>query len=534
MTSDVSTARLATHTLGKIIKASLPDRHFERGRATTVNGDARPHAIVIGSGFGGLAAAIRLGARGYRVTVVEQLDQAGGRARVFRQDGFTFDAGPTIVTAPFLFEELWSLCGRMMADDVTLKPMLPFYRLMFADGTQLDCSGDDDAMRAQIRQLSPEDIAGYERLLKRCEEIYKIGFEELGHKPFTTVMDMLKTIPKMAMLRADRSLHTLVSKYIRDERLRLAFSFHPLFIGGNPFSVTAIYALVLHLERKYGVHYAMGGTGELVKGLVSLLEGQGSELRLNSKVAQITLEGRKATGVCLASGEIIPADVVISNACTTWTYQNLLPDSSRKRWRDRKIKKVRHSMSVVVWYFGTKCRYEDVLHHTILLGPRYKGLLDDIFNHKILADDFSLYLHRPSATDPSVAPEGCDAFYVLAPVPNLEGNTHWETAAEPYRQKIEAFLGASILPDLANQIVTSRMMTPLDFRDGLLSTHGAAFGIEPVLLQSAWFRPHNLSEDIDNLFMVGAGTHPGAGMPGVLSSARVLDSVVPDASIIAA
>jgi phytoene desaturase len=497
-------------------------------------GDSRPHAVVIGSGFGGLSAAIRLGVRGYRVTVLEQLDQPGGRARVFRQDGFVFDAGPTIVTAPFLFEELWSLCGRKMADDVSLKPMTPFYRLMFADGTQLDCSGDDDAMRAQIGRIAPGDTAGYEQLLKKCEAVYKVGFEEMGHTPFSTVTDMIKAIPKMAMLRADRSLYTMVSKYIRDERLRLAFSFHPLFIGGNPFSVTAIYALVLHLERKFGVHYAMGGTGELVKGLVSLLEGQGARLRLNSTVAEITLDGRRATGVRLATGESIPAQIVVSNACTTWTYQNLLPQRSRRRWSNGKINRTRHSMSVVVWYFGTKRRYDDVLHHTILLGPRYKGLLDDIFKHKILADDFSLYLHRPSATDPCVAPDGCDAFYVLAPVPNLEGATDWESMAEPYRQKIEAFLASTLLPDLGNQIVTSRMITPLDFRDELLSTHGAAFGVEPVLLQSAWFRPHNKSEDIDNLFMVGASTHPGAGMPGVLSSARVLDSVVPHASVHAA
>jgi phytoene desaturase len=496
--------------------------------------DSRPHAIVIGSGFGGLAAAIRLGARGYRVTVLEQLDQPGGRARVFRQDGFTFDAGPTIVTAPFLFEELWALCGRSMANDVTLKPMLPFYRLMFADGTQMDCSGDDAAMREQILRIAPGDAAGYERLLKKCEAIYKVGFEELAHVPFTTMLDMAKAIPKMALLRADRSLYTLVSKYIRDERLRLALSFHPLFIGGNPFSVTAIYALVLHLERQYGVHYAMGGTGELVKGLVSLLEGQGADLRLNTAVTGITLEGRKATGVELASGETVSADIIVSNACTTWTYRNLLPDKQRRRWKDKKIRKVRHSMSVFVWYFGTKRRYDDVLHHTILLGPRYKELLDDIFTHKVLAEDFSVYLHRPSASDPSVAPEGCDAFYVLAPVPNLEGETDWAVTAETYRQKIEDFLAATILPGLGNVIVTSRIMTPLDFRDELLSTHGAAFGIEPILTQSAWFRPHNLSEDAENLYLVGAGTHPGAGMPGVLSSARVLDSVVPHASVFSA
>ena len=490
----------------------------------------RPHAVVIGSGFGGLAAAVRLGARGYRVSVVERLDQAGGRAAVFKQDGFTFDAGPTIVTAPFLFEELWTMCGKRMSDDVTLKPMMPFYRLMFADGTEMDCSGDAEAMRAEISKFSPDEVAAYENFLVECEAIYKVGFEQLGHVPFTTIMDMVKAIPSMAMLRADRSLYSLVAKRIRDPRLRIALSFHPLFIGGNPFTVTCIYALVIHLERIYGVHYAMGGTGQLVKGLVSLVEGQGGQIILNSTVTSIALDGKKATGVTLETGETIEADIVVSNACAAWTYRNLLPQNARSRWTDRKLDRTRQSMSVFVWYFGTKRRYDDVLHHTIMLGPRYKELLTDIFKHKILADDFSLYLHRPSASDPSVAPDGCDAFYVLSPVPNLQGDTDWATAAEPYRQKIEDHLAATLLPGLGDEIVTSRFMTPVDFQDQLLSAHGAAFGIEPILLQSAWFRPHNKSEDVDNLFLVGAGTHPGAGMPGVLSSARVLDSVVPHAS----
>jgi phytoene desaturase len=274
----------------------------------------------------------------------------------------------------------------------------------------------------------------------------------------------------------------------------------------------------------------MGGTGQLVKGLVSLIEGQGGHIRLNNTVTSITLNGKMATGVMLESGEVIKADIVVCNACTAWTYRNLLPQSVRSRWTNRKLDRTRQSMSVFVWYFGTKKRYEDVIHHTIMLGPRYKELLTDIFKHKILADDFSLYLHRPSASDPSVAPDGCDAFYVLSPVPNLQGDTDWNTAAEPYRQKIEDYLASTLLPGLGDEIVTSRYMTPLDFQDQLLSAHGAAFGIEPVLLQSAWFRPHNKSEEVDNLFLVGAGTHPGAGMPGVLSSARVLDSVVPHAS----
>jgi phytoene desaturase len=487
-------------------------------------------AIVIGSGFGGLAAAIRLAAKGYQVTVLEQLDQPGGRASVFKQDGFTFDAGPTIVTAPFLFEELWALCGKRMIDDVTLKPMLPFYRLMFSDGTSMDCSGDDALMRAEVKRISAADLQGYEAILKQCAEIYKVGFEDLGDVPFTHVFDMIKAIPAMAKLRADRSLYTLVSKYIQDPRLRVAFSFHPLFIGGNPFSVSSIYALVLHLEKLHGVHYAMGGTGKLVKGLVSLIKGQGSTLRLNARVETILLDDRKVKGVRLTTGEMLEADVIVSNACTDTTYRHLLPQNSNKKWTNKKLNRTKQSMSVFVWYFGTNRRYEDVLHHTIMLGPRYRELLDDIFRHKILADDFSLYLHRPSASDPSVAPAGCDAFYVLAPVPNLQGKTDWALHGEAYRQKIEAFLEASLLPGLKETIVTSKIMTPLDFRDRLLSADGAAFGIEPVLLQSAWFRPHNQSEDFENLFLVGASTHPGAGLPGVLSSARVLDKVVPHVS----
>jgi phytoene desaturase len=529
MTTGIVSQSPVTAGLAKTVSPAPARQTHKRTTSDAAAARFKPHAVVIGSGFGGLAAAIRLGARGYRVTVLEQLEQPGGRASVFRQDGFTFDAGPTIVTAPFIFEELWTLCGRTMADDVTLKPMLPFYRLMFADGTAMDCSGDDALMREEVRRLSPGDVAGYERLLVRCAEMYRVGFEELADVPFSSILDLLRAVPDMARLRADRSLYALVSKFVTDPRLRLALSFHPLFIGGNPFSVSSMYALVLHLEKLYGVHYAMGGTGQLVKGLVSLLEGLGAALRLGTKVDQILLEGRKACGVRLASGETIKADIVVSNACTSWTYRNLLPASVNRKWTRRKLDRSRQSMSVFVWYFGTNRRYEDVLHHTIMLGPRYRELLDDIFKHKVLADDFSIYLHRPSASDPSVAPDGCDAFYVLAPVPNLRGETDWATMAEPYRKKIEDFLSASILPGLDKAVVTSRIMTPLDFQNRLLSVDGAAFGMEPVLTQSAWFRPHNLSEDIDNMFLVGAGTHPGAGLPGVLSSARVLDKVVPDA-----
>jgi phytoene desaturase len=287
------------------------------------------------------------------------------------------------------------------------------------------------------------------------------------------------------------------------------------------------------LERRWGVHFAMGGTGRVVRGLVGLLEGQGGTLRCRAEVTEIVVAGKTATGVKLASGETVPADIVVSNADAAFTYRHLLPQSARRRWTDRRINRARYSMSLFVWYFGTNRRYEDVAHHTLLLGPRYKELLQDIFGRHRLAEDFSLYLHRPTATDPGLAPAGCDAFYVLSPVPHLDSGTDWRDAAEPYRQRIAAHLEATLLPGLGRHVVTSRMMTPLDFRDRLLSLRGAAFGLEPVLTQSAWFRPHNRSEDVRNLFIVGAGTHPGAGVPGVLSSARILDKVVPDAHVFA-
>ena len=487
---------------------------------------ARPHAVVIGSGFGGLAAAIRLGARGYRVTLLERLDQLGGRAGVFRQDGFTFDAGPTIVTAPFLLEELWALCGRQMADDIELRPMDPFYRIRFHDGAVFNYAADPAAMRAEIARFAPSDLPGYERFMAMSERIYRVGFEQLGDVPFPRWTSMARVAPDLVRLGAWRSVYQMVSGYVRDPRLRVVLSFHPLLVGGNPFSASSIYSLIAFLERRWGVHFVMGGTGRLVQELAGLIRGQGGAIRLGAEVAEITVERGTATGVRMASGETIPADLVVSNADAAWTYRRLIAPEHRSRWSDRRIERARHSMSLFVWYFGTDRRYEDVAHHTILLGPRYRELLADIFKRKVLARDFSLYLHRPTATDPSLAPPGCDAFYVLSPVPHLASGTDWAEAAEPYRQAIAAELGRTILPGLEAAVVTSRMVTPQDFQDRLLSHQGAAFGMEPLLTQSAWFRPHNASEDIAGLYLVGAGTHPGAGLPGVLCSAKVLDRLV--------
>lgn len=489
-----------------------------------------PHAVVIGSGFGGLAAAVRLGAKGYRVTVLEKLDAPGGRAYVHAQDGFTFDAGPTIVTAPFLLEELWQLCGRNLSDDVDLRPVSPYYRIRFDGGEVFEYSGDPDAMRAEVARFAPGDVAGYENFLKASEARFRIGFEKLGHVPFDNWTDMARVLPDLVRLAGHRSVYDLVCRHVRDPRLRVVLSFHPLLVGGNPFATTSIYSLIAFLERRWGVHFAMGGTGSLVRGLVGLIQGQGNTLRCNAEIARILVTNGQASGVRLASGEEIAADVVVSNADSAWTYRHLVAPEDRRRWTDKRIEKARYSMSLFVWYFGTRRQYPDVAHHTILLGPRYRELLHDIFERKVLAPDFSLYLHRPTATDPSLAPTGCDAFYVLSCVPHLDSGTDWSVMAEEYRSRIERRLSETLLPGLGREIVTSRMLTPQDFQDRLSSFKGAAFGLEPILTQSAWFRPHNRSEEVDRLYLVGAGTHPGAGLPGVLSSARVLDMVVPDAA----
>jgi phytoene desaturase len=484
--------------------------------------------VVIGAGVGGLAAAIRLGARGYRVTVLDKLDGPGGRAYTFRQDGYTFDAGPTIITAPWLFDELWQLCGRRMADDVDLRPIDPFYEIRFDDGQVMRCSGDHRAMRAEVARIDAAEVSNFDRFMEESARIYEVAFEELAHRPFHDVATLVRSAPDLLRLGGHRTVYAKVSRFFRHEKLRLAFSFHPLLIGGNPFTTTSYYCLIAHLERTYGVHYAIGGTGALVRGLVGLIDGQGGRLRLRAEVDEILVTKGRASGVRLQDGEILAADIVVSNADVAWTYMHLLRNHRRRRWTDGRLRRARYSMSLFVWYFGTARRFDDVHHHTMILGPRYKGLLDDIFKTKRLAADFSLYLHRPTASDRSLAPEGCDSFYVLSPVPHLASGTDWASAAEPYRAAIQQRLEDTLLPGLGGSIATSRMMTPKDFRDRLNSVNGAAFSLEPQLFQSAWFRPHNRSEEVEGLFLVGAGTHPGAGLPGVVSSARVVDQVVPE------
>lgn len=487
----------------------------------------KPHAVVIGSGFGGLAAAVRLGARGYRVTVAEKLDQPGGRAYVYKQDGFVFDAGPTIITAPFLLEELWQLCGKKLSDHVDLREITPYYRIRFADGSFFDYSGDHEAMKAEISKFNADDVKGYEQFLEASDRLYEVGFDQLLYVSFHSAWRMLSATPSLVFAQFYRSVHSLVAKYIKHPKLRMVFSFHPLLVGGNPFTTTAVYALIAQLERRHGVHFAMGGTGQLVSGLVDLIHGQGGNVRLNTQVDEILVKDGAAAGIKLKNGEEIQSDIVVSNADSAATYKYLVPSQYRKRWTDKKLDNAKYSMSLFVWYFGTDRLYPDVPHHMILLGDRYQALLTDIFKTKILAKDFSLYLHRPTATDPSLAPGGHDAFYVLSPVPHLDANIDWSYEGERYRQAIAQSLQETVLPDLEQHVVTSRLLTPIDFEDRLFSVKGAAFGLEPVLTQTAWFRPHNRSEELKNLFLVGAGTHPGAGLPGVISSAKVLDELIP-------
>lgn len=483
--------------------------------------------VVIGSGFGGLSAAIRLSAAGHEVTMVEQRDKPGGRAYVYQQDGFTFDGGPTIITAPWLIDELFASAGEKTADWVSLVPIDPFYNIRFEDGSVFRYNGDRDAVVAQIRDWSPSDVAGYLDFRKAAEDIFRTGMA-LIDKPFTHMSDMVRTLPDLARLGAHRSVASFVNGFVRDERLRQVLSFHPLLVGGNPFQTSSLYALIHTLEQQWGVWFAMGGTGALVDALVRLFTGTGGTLLLDSPVAEIQVDSRtrRATGVRLASGALLEADAVVSNADVATTYLKLIHPRHRRRNTNRRIERLRYSMSLFVLYFGTDRRYDNIAHHEILMGPRYRELLNDIFVGKKLADDFSLYLHRPTATDPSLAPPGCDSWYVLSPVPHLEGATDWRVTAREYRNRIVQYLEQRYLPDLSRHIVTERYIDPLHFRDTLGSHLGSAFSVEPILTQSAWFRPHNLSEDISNLYLTGAGTHPGAGIPGVLSSGKIVADIV--------
>lgn len=484
--------------------------------------------IVIGSGFGGLATASRLLSQGHEVEIFEKRDKPGGRAYVYEMGGFKFDGGPTVITAPFLFDEIFEAAGKNRQDYFKLVPCDPFYRIFNSKGEKFDYNGDHEFVLNEIEQWNPSDKEGYTKFLNTTKAIFQKGFVELADQPFLNLWDMIKVVPDLIRLQSHKTVYKYIDKFIENDFLKKVFSFHPLLVGGNPFDTTSIYAMIHYLEREWGVHYAMGGTGSIVNGLVKLIEEQGGTIHYEAEVDEITIDNGKAMGIRLKDGTEHSADQVVSNADVAFTYRNMIPEAERSTWTNRKIERTKYSMSLFVIYFGTKKRYLDseLEHHNIILGDRYEELLSDIFHDKKLAEDFSLYLHMPTKTDPSLAPEGCEGFYVLSPVPHLDSGTDWTEKAKPYRDAIISFLEENYLPNLEENIVVEHHIDPLHFQNTLNSYKGSAFSVEPILTQSAWFRPHNKSEDVDDLFFVGAGTHPGAGLPGVLSSAKIAEDLI--------
>lgn len=477
--------------------------------------------VVIGAGFGGLALAIRLQAAGIPTLLLEQRDKPGGRAYVYEDQGFTFDAGPTVITDPTAIEELFTLAGKRMADYVDLLPVTPFYRLCWESGQVFDYDNDQARLEEQIRRFNPRDVEGYRRFLAYSQAVFKEGYLKLGTVPFLSFRDMVRAGPQLARLQAWRSVYSMVSSFIEDERLREAFSFHSLLVGGNPFATSSIYTLIHALEREWGVWFARGGTGALVQGLVRLFEDLGGTLELNAEVTRLEARGNEIGAVQLADGRRIEVAAVASNADVVHTYEKLLGHHPVGASRAASLKRKRMSNSLFVLYFGLNHHHSQLAHHTVCFGPRYKALIDDIFNRDTLSEDFSLYLHAPCVTDPSLAPPGCGSYYVLAPVPHLgTADLDWNVEGPRLRDRIFAYLEQHYMPGLRDQLVTQRMFTPFDFRDQLGAHHGSAFSVEPILRQSAWFRPHNRDSRIPNLYLVGAGTHPGAGIPGVIGSAK--------------
>ena len=482
--------------------------------------------IVVGSGFGGIAAALRMRAKGYEVTLLEKQADLGGRARVFTKDGFTYDAGPTVVTAPYLFNELFSLFKKNIEDYVKIVPLDLWYRFVFNDGSVFNYSGNENEMESQISKIS-NDLNGYKKLITFTEKIFNKGFVELSDKPFNNFLFMIKQIPALLKLKSYQSVYQLVSSYISNEKLRRIFSMHPLLVGGNPFSTTAIYALILFLEKKWGIHYAMGGTGKIVKALEKLMKEEDITILKNAEVVEFLTKNKKITGIQLKNGSIINCDYLICNSDPPNVYKNLIKSNNQYNFLfNQKIKRMNYSMGLFVYYFGSKKKYNNIAHHTICFGNSYQDHLKKIFEDKILTDDISYYLHRPTATDPSMAPENHDAFYVLVPVPNNLSGINWKEKGDSFKELVIAKMEKTTLPNLRENIVSDFYLTPDYFEQELSTLHGSGFSIQPKFTQSAYFRFHNQSEIFSNMFFVGAGTHPGAGMPGVLSSAKVLDKLL--------
>ena len=485
------------------------------------------NSIVIGSGFGGIAAALRLRAKGHDVTLIEKHQDLGGRARVFKRNGFTFDGGPTVITAPYLINELFELFKKNPKDYIELSPLKIWYQFIFEDRSKFNYSGNENEMKAQIGELSQEDVQGYEKLVNFTKKIFDKGFTELADVPFDKPFVMMQQLPALLKLKSYKSVYSLVSSYIKNEKLRRTLSMHPLLVGGNPFTTTSIYGLILYLEKKWGIHYSMGGTGNIIKGFEKLMNEVGIKVIKGNEVKKIISKNTKITGVQLSNDNTINADIVICNADPPAVYEKLLDGNSNNSFLfNWKKKRMEYSMGLFVYYFGTKKIYENVEHHTIKFGNKYKEHLDDIFDKKKLNEDISYYLHRPSATDKSMAPEGNDCFYVLVPVPNNQSGIDWNTEGEKMKSLIINKMEKDLMPNLKENIVEDFYLTPDYFEKDLNTKFGSGFSIQPKFTQSAYFRFHNKSEIYDGLYFVGAGTHPGAGVPGVLSSAKVLDKIL--------
>lgn len=485
-------------------------------------------ALVVGAGFGGIAAALRLRARGYDVTVYERSENLGGRAQVFERDSFRHDAGPTVITAPFLFDELFELFGRKREDYVEFVPLKPWYRFHFHDATEFDYGGTLEDVLSEIKRVEPGDVAGYERMLVHSKRLFDAGFVDLADQPFHNPFRMIRQIPRLIRLQSYRTVWSMVSKYLKNDKLRQAFSVQPLLVGGSPFDTTSIYGLIHYLEREWGVYFAKGGTGAVVAALGKLMSENGIQIKTGTTVSSILVENKTVRGIELEGGERIFSDIVVSNADPMHLYNEMIDKKHQSFALRFKSKNMRLSMGLFVLFFGTNKTYPNVAHHTIILGKDFRGLLKDIFHNKKMSDDFSLYLHRPTATDPSFAPSGCDSFYVLCPVPNLDSNIDWSVQGPKLRAAIIERLQQTLLPELQTTIRSDFYMTPEDFAHDYLSQYGAGFSVAPYFTQSAWFRFHNLAESLKGLYLTGAGTHPGAGLPGVLCSAKVIERIVPD------
>ena len=482
--------------------------------------------IVIGSGFGGLAASLRLKAKGYKVTLVEKHPDLGGRARVFKKDQFIYDGGPTVITAPYLFEELFTLFNKNISDYVKIVPLDLWYRFVFNDGETFDYNGDSISMEEQVKKFNPDDYKGYKKLVNFTEKIFDKGFTDLSDKPFNNLVFMIKQIPSLLKLKSYKSVYSLVSSFISNEKLRRVFSMHPLLVGGNPFSTTSIYTLILFLEKKWGIHYSMGGTGSVVRALEKLMLEENIKIIKGAEVTEILTENKKVKGIKINNSKIINSDYIICNSDPPNVYNNLIKSKEDYNFLfKQKMKRMDYSMGLFVYYFGSKKKYDHVAHHTIYFGETYEKHLDKIFEKKILSQDISYYLHRPSATDPNMAPNGQDAFYVLVPVPNNLSKINWIKQGDKFKELVLDKMDKTVLPGIKENVVSDFYLTPDYFEIDLATLYGSGFSIQPKFSQSAYFRFHNQSEIYKNLYFVGAGTHPGAGMPGVLSSAKVLDKL---------